>query len=156
MLPIRVKLDLDAMAIKEYFTFPKPLALLEHRHQIVYCSIQNTGWGSLTPLQRCSRFILLLQPIGPRNVYLFNETLNDQNSKFVKNDLFNESWLSSFCIALLSESLFCTINFTKDFHCYLKLNNCLQSNDMTNRNKNLRPWIINIIRYYVIDTLPGC
>ena len=34
---------------------------------LVYCQIQDTRWGSLTPLQRCSRCILLPQPTGPKS-----------------------------------------------------------------------------------------
>ena len=39
------------MAIKGYSIFPKALALLKPHHQIVWCHIQDTCWGSLTPLQ---------------------------------------------------------------------------------------------------------
>ena len=44
MLPLRVKEDLWAMAMKGYSTFPKALALLEPHHQIVSCHIQDTRW----------------------------------------------------------------------------------------------------------------
>ena len=46
------------MAIKGYSAFPNAPALLEHHHQIVSCHILDTRWGSLTPLQICSRCIL--------------------------------------------------------------------------------------------------
>ena len=43
---------------------PKAPALLEPHHQIVLCHIQDTRCGSLTPLQRSSRYILQPQPTG--------------------------------------------------------------------------------------------
>ena len=46
MLPFQARVDLGAMAIKGYSTFPKALALLEPHHQIVVCV-----WGIL-PLYR--------------------------------------------------------------------------------------------------------
>ena len=51
------QLDLEAMAVKEYYAFPKAPALLEPHHQIVLCHIKDTsptfagpsgirvGWG---------------------------------------------------------------------------------------------------------------
>ena len=35
VLPLRARVDLGAMAMKGYSTFPKALALLEPHHQIV-------------------------------------------------------------------------------------------------------------------------
>ena len=35
VLPFRARVDLGAMAMKEYSAFPKAQALLEHHHQIV-------------------------------------------------------------------------------------------------------------------------
>ena len=60
MQPIRVRANLRAIAVNVYSTFPKAQALLEPHHQIVQCHIQDTRWGSLTPLQRCS--LCILQP----------------------------------------------------------------------------------------------
>ena len=57
MLPFRARVDLGAMAKKGCSAFPKPPALLESHHQIVYCHIQDTRWESLTPQQRCSQCI---------------------------------------------------------------------------------------------------
>ena len=37
---------------------------------IIYCHIQHSRWMSLTFLQRCSRFILKLQPTGPGNRFV--------------------------------------------------------------------------------------
>ena len=79
-----------SMAMKEYSALPKAQLLLKPHHQIVdchrtlvggvlplcrdavgvFCSLSRLGqhdtcWGSLTPLQRCSRCILQSQPIGP-------------------------------------------------------------------------------------------
>ena len=34
-LPVRARLDLEAMAMKVYFAFPKAPALLEPHHQII-------------------------------------------------------------------------------------------------------------------------
>ena len=47
----RVRMDLGAMALKEYFAFPKVPALLEPHNQIVSCHMQDTCWGVL-PLWR--------------------------------------------------------------------------------------------------------
>ena len=58
MLLLRARVDLEAMAIKEYSTFPKAPALLEPHPQ-------DTRWRSFTPQQRCSRCILQLQPTRP-------------------------------------------------------------------------------------------
>ena len=55
VLLLRIRVDLGVMSIKEYSAYPKALALLEPHYQIVWCHIQDTHWGSLTPLQRCSR-----------------------------------------------------------------------------------------------------
>ena len=54
--------------MRGYSAFPKAPALLEPHHPIVSCHIQETHWGSLTPLKRCSWCILLLQPGGPTTV----------------------------------------------------------------------------------------
>ena len=35
VLPFRARVDLEAMAMKEYSAFTKALALVEHHHQIV-------------------------------------------------------------------------------------------------------------------------
>ena len=45
MLPLRARVDLGAMAMKEYSAFPKAPALLEPHHQIVSCHIQDTLYG---------------------------------------------------------------------------------------------------------------
>ena len=42
MLLLKGRVDLEVMAIKSYFTFPKALDLLEPHNQIVFCHIQNT------------------------------------------------------------------------------------------------------------------
>ena len=47
----------------------KQKALLKPRHQIVYCHVQDTLWGGLTPLQRSSRCILQPQLIGQTSVF---------------------------------------------------------------------------------------
>ena len=60
MLLFRTKEDLGAVAVKEYSTFPKDIALLESHHQIILCHIQDTCcWGSLINLQRCNQCIML-------------------------------------------------------------------------------------------------
>ena len=66
VLPFRVSVDLGAMAMKGYSAFPKAPALLEPHYQTVLCHIQDTRWGGLTLLQRCSRCILQPQPTGQR------------------------------------------------------------------------------------------
>ena len=42
MLPLRARVDLGAMAMKGYSTFPKAPALPELHHQTVYCHFQDT------------------------------------------------------------------------------------------------------------------
>ena len=54
-----------AMLRKEYSAFFKTPGLLEPNHQIVESHIKDTRWGSLTPLQRCSRCILQPELNGP-------------------------------------------------------------------------------------------
>ena len=44
VLSLRARVDLGAMPMKRYFTFPK-VPGLELHHQIVKCHIQNTRWG---------------------------------------------------------------------------------------------------------------
>ena len=44
---------------------PKASVLLEPHHQIVYCIIQDTRWGSITPRQRWSWSIPQPLPTGP-------------------------------------------------------------------------------------------
>ena len=51
VLPLPVRVDLKAIAMKGFSIFPKAPALLELHHQIVYCHIQDMGWGVL-PLCR--------------------------------------------------------------------------------------------------------
>ena len=64
-------MDLEVITIKGYSAFPKAPALLEPDHQIVLCHIQNTCWGSFTPLQRCSRCILPPQPTRPYFTFVY-------------------------------------------------------------------------------------
>ena len=70
MLPLWARVDLGAMAMKEYFAFPKAPTFQEPHHQIVYCHIQNIrcGVGGLATLQRKSRCILQPQPTGQGKV----------------------------------------------------------------------------------------
>ena len=44
MLPLQVKVDMGALAMKGYSTFPKTPALLKPHHQIVKCYIRDTHW----------------------------------------------------------------------------------------------------------------
>ena len=64
--PLRVKVDLGAIAMKEYSAFPKLPALLKPHCQIILCYILFTRWRGLTLLQRCNRCILQPQPTGFR------------------------------------------------------------------------------------------
>ena len=64
----RVRVDLGAMAIKGCSAFPKSSALLKSHHQIVLCPIQDIGWRSITPLQRCRRCILQSQFTEPPDI----------------------------------------------------------------------------------------
>ena len=52
------------MAMTEYSAFPKAPASPERHNYLLRCHIQNTRWGSLTPLQRSCRCILESQPTG--------------------------------------------------------------------------------------------
>ena len=63
VLQLLARLDLGAMAMKRYSTFPKAPALLKPHHQIVLCHIKDTRWGGLTLLQS-SQCILQIQPTG--------------------------------------------------------------------------------------------
>ena len=46
VLPLRCEMELGAMAMKRYSTFPSDPTLLEPRHYIVWCHIQNShSWG---------------------------------------------------------------------------------------------------------------
>ena len=65
MLPLQARVDLGAMAMKNYSAFPKTPALLEPHHRIV--SYQDTRWRSPTPLLRCSLCILHPQLTGPQS-----------------------------------------------------------------------------------------
>ena len=48
--------------------FPEAPAILEHHYLIVWRRIKDTHWGlGLTPLQRCSRYILQPQLTGPQD-----------------------------------------------------------------------------------------
>ena len=66
MIALLTSLNLEGIAIKGYSAFPKAPALLELRHQIVLCHIQDTRWwgGVLPTLQRCNRCILQPQLTG--------------------------------------------------------------------------------------------
>ena len=44
MIPLRARMELGAMAIKGYSSFPKALALLEPYYQVVLCHILDTRW----------------------------------------------------------------------------------------------------------------
>ena len=55
----------DSDGIKGYSPFPKALALLKFRHQIVWCHIQGIRWGNLTPQQRGSQCIQQPKPTWP-------------------------------------------------------------------------------------------
>ena len=55
MLPLRARVDLEAMARKGYSAFPKAPALLEPHHQIVKCHIQDTRFeGSYSSAEKQS------------------------------------------------------------------------------------------------------
>ena len=47
--------------MKGYATSPKAPRVESH-HQIILCHVQDTRWGHLTLLQRCSRCILYPKP----------------------------------------------------------------------------------------------
>ena len=52
-VPLQARGDVGAIAMKEYSTFPIAPALLESRHQIVYCHKQDTRWvGSYHPVEK--------------------------------------------------------------------------------------------------------
>ena len=68
VLPLQVRVDQGAIAMKGYSTFPKAPALLQPHHEIVYCNMQDTRWGSFTLLKRSSWCILQPQPNGQTNV----------------------------------------------------------------------------------------
>ena len=63
VLPLHATVDLGAMTMKGYFTFPKAPAI--RLFGVIY---QNTCWdgGGLTPLKRGSQCILQPQPTRAR------------------------------------------------------------------------------------------
>ena len=63
VLPLRIRMNLGAWAMKEYSATPKAPALPEP-HRIVSCHIRDPCCGGLTLLQRCSRCILQPQLTG--------------------------------------------------------------------------------------------
>ena len=65
VLPLRAREELGAMAMKGFSEFLKAPALLESHHQIVSWYIRDTRFGSLTPRQRCSQYILQPQSSVP-------------------------------------------------------------------------------------------
>ena len=69
MLPLWARVGLGAMAMKGCSVLPKARALLESHHQIVLCHIYDTRYGSLTPLQKCSRCILQPSPSSRLGIY---------------------------------------------------------------------------------------
>ena len=84
MLPLRARVDLGAMSIN------KIPALLEPHHQIFSCHMQNTRWGSLTILQRCSWCILQPQLTGPKvvNVWINTDLRISKFYSFKLSDMF--------------------------------------------------------------------
>ena len=52
MIPLWVRVDVGAMAMKEYSAFPKAPILLESHHQIVWCHIQDTDYEGVLLLCR--------------------------------------------------------------------------------------------------------
>ena len=63
MLPLQVRVDLGAMVMNGYSTFPKS-PWLEFHYQIVLCHISDIRRGSFTPLQICLLCMLQPQPNG--------------------------------------------------------------------------------------------
>ena len=57
-----VGVNLGAMTMKEYSTYSKVIRLEPHYQRVNVRSWTIVGGGELTPLQRCSQRILLLQP----------------------------------------------------------------------------------------------
>ena len=50
VLPLWIRVNQGVMAMKGYSAFYKASALLKPHHQFVECLIQDTRWGTLTPL----------------------------------------------------------------------------------------------------------
>ena len=57
--------DLGMIAIRGTPHSPKALPIQELHHQIVLCHIQDTSYGVITSLPRCSWCILQRQATGP-------------------------------------------------------------------------------------------
>ena len=53
--PFNARANLEAMAMKGHSAFLEVPASREPNHYIILCHIQNTRYGRLTPLQRCSQ-----------------------------------------------------------------------------------------------------
>ena len=64
MLPLRARVDLGAMAMKEYSTFPQISSTAGTSPSDCLVSYPGNSLEGLTTLQRCSRCILQPQPTG--------------------------------------------------------------------------------------------
>ena len=72
VIPQWVIVDLGAMAMKGYSTFLKGQELLKpHQLDCLVSYIQDTHLGSLTPLQRCSWYILQPKKTGPSGLLIY-------------------------------------------------------------------------------------
>ena len=102
MLSLRVRVDMGAMAMVGYSTFPKAPGLEPH-HQVILCHAQDTPRGELTPLQRCCRRVLQPQPTGLRLVFcpVINNKANIAMTIFTVHQfqvsLFYLCLLSTYC-----------------------------------------------------------
>ena len=76
VLQIRARVDLEAIAMKEYSAIPKAPALLEPHHQIVLVSyLGHSLGGGLIPLRKSSRNNLPPKPTGLRCFSVISRTL---------------------------------------------------------------------------------
>ena len=80
------------MAVKVYSIFPKPPGM-EPPHQMLFCVINRTLiiWRYLTPLQRCSRYILLSQLTGQviSKEEIYKENRNSLKNTYISNKNMN-------------------------------------------------------------------
>ena len=82
MLPLRVRIDLWAMAMKGLSTFPKAPASLEPHFQIIYCHIQDTSWGIIPFCREAIGIFSRPNRLGQRTLVMVDLTSAEKHSAY--------------------------------------------------------------------------
>ena len=90
MLPLRARVDLSAMAMKEYFAFPKALGLLKPHHQIVLCHIQDICLVEYYPFVEMQS--VYSTALADYAIFLKNFTFIDLKTIVVVSSVFNDTF----------------------------------------------------------------